>query len=219
MNRSLVPARQLLVLVGLGLLLSGPSAVAATLSGRVPLPAPSGPPVVTQRYEIIIEADRVRTDPPRAVVYLQGSFAAPDTPPVARMDQRDLGFLPQLLPVRVGTRVEFPNFDPVFHNVFSFSPAKRFDLGRYRAHDTEVPSVVFDQPGLVTVRCDIHEHMRAAILVLDTPHFVITDAEGRFSLTDLPAGRYVLKAWIDSQTELTQSIELQAGAVVEINFP
>lgn len=212
------PTRRLLAIASLGLVTAF-SSPAATLTGRVPLPAPSGQPVVSQRYEIIIEADRVRTDPPRAIVFLEGAFEPPTAPTVARMDQRDLGFTPRLLPVRTGTRVEFPNFDPVYHNVFSFSPAKRFDLGRYRAEETEVPGVVFDQPGLITVRCDIHEHMRAVILVLDTPHFVVTDAEGRFRLTDLPAGRFTLKAWIDSQTVLTRSVELTAGATVAVDFP
>ncbi len=205
------------LLAGL-LVVTATPAFAATITGRVALPAPAGSPVVSQRYEVIIEADLVRTDPPRAIVYLEGPFAPPDTPPVARMDQRDLGFLPRLLPVRTGTRVEFPNLDPVYHNVFSFSPAKRFDLGRYRADEAEIPAVVFDQAGLVTVRCDIHEHMRAAILVLDTPHFVVTDAAGRFKLTDLPAGHYTLKAWIDSRTVRAQPVELTADGALEIDF-
>ena len=69
--------------------------------------------------------------------------------------------------------------------------AKRFDLGRYRPDERPIPSQVFDRPGLVTLRCDIHEHMRALILVLDTPHFVVTGEDGRFRLADVPAGRYV----------------------------
>jgi plastocyanin len=155
-----------------------------------------------------------------AVVYLEGQFPAPSTPPVASMRQKDLTFLPSLLPIQAGTRVEFPNLDDTYHNIFSFSPAKRFDLGRYRAEDRPIPSQVFDTPGLVTLRCDIHEHMRALILVLATPHFVVTDADGRFRLTGLPAGRYTLKAWIDSKNTRTQAVELPATDVpVRADFP
>src|SRR5439155_1298283 len=99
------------------------------------------------------------------------------------------------LPVQVGTKIEFPNLDDTYHSIFSYSPAKRFDLGRYRPEERPIPSEIFDKPGLVTLRCDIHEHMRGLILVLNTPHFVVTDANGRFRLGGLPAGQYTLKAW------------------------
>jgi hypothetical protein len=80
--------------------------------------------------------------------------------------------------------------------------------------------VVFDTPGLVTLRCDIHEHMRALILVLATPHFVITDSDGSFRLTGLPAGRYTLKAWVDSKTTREQRVELKDETPpLRVNFP
>lgn len=193
---------------------------AATIEGKVTLPASRSTPVVNQRYEIVTKSGVLSTNPPVAVVYLEGSFPAPASPPLASLRQKDLAFVPSLLPIQVGTRVEFPNLDDTYHNIFSFSPAKRFDLGRYRAEDRPIPSQVFDTPGLVTLRCDIHEHMRALILVLATPHFVVTDAAGRFRLTGLPAGRYTLKAWIDSKTTRAQAIELPAGdAPVAADFP
>src|SRR5436190_2162155 len=105
-------------------------------------------------------------------------------------------------------KVEFPNLDDTYHSIFSFSPAKRFDLGRYRPEERPIPSEVFNVPGLVTLHCDIHEHMRGLILVLNTPYFVVTNPDGRFQLIGLPAGRYVLKAWIDSKTTREQSVEL-----------
>jgi len=135
------------------------------------------------------------------------------------MLQKDLNFVPALLPVQTGTRVAFPNLDDTYHNIFSFSPAKRFDLGRYRPDERPIPSVLFDQPGLVTVRCDIHEHMRALILVLDTPHFVMSDADGRFRLSGLPPGHYTLKAWLSSRTTLEHSVELASGSTVQVNLP
>src|SRR5436309_10057486 len=77
-----------------------------------------------------------------------------------QMNQKDFAFVPPLLPVQTGTAVEFPNLDDTYHNIFSYSPTKRFDLGRYRPEERPIPSVLFDVPGLVTLRCDIHEHMR-----------------------------------------------------------
>jgi hypothetical protein len=135
------------------------------------------------------------------------------------MAQKDLAFVPELLPVQVGTRVEFPNLDDTYHNIFSYSPAKRFDLGRYRRDETPVPSELFDVAGMVTLRCDIHEHMRAIILVLDTPHFVLTDTDGRYRLQGLPGGRYVLKAWLDSRTTLSRAVDLPLGGVLRADFP
>lgn len=192
----------------------------ATIEGRVELPKTHSAPVMTKRYEIVTKGGVIATNPPLAVVYLEGKFEKPAAQPVEQMAQKDLMFSPSLLPIRVGTRVEFPNLDEdTYHNIFSYSSAKRFDLGRYRSDERPVPSQVFDTPGLVTLRCDIHEHMRGVILVLDTPHFVMTDAEGNYRLTGVPAGRYTLKAWLNSKTTLERPVELQSGAVARVDFP
>ena len=191
----------------------------ATIEGRVELPRTSAAPVMIKRYEIVTKGGVLATKPPLAVVYLEGSFPKKNSLADTKMSQKDLTFVPALLPVQTGTRVAFPNLDDTYHNIFSFSPAKRFDLGRYRPDERPIPSVVFDQPGLVTVRCDIHEHMRAPILVLDTPHFVMSDAEGRFRLTGLPPGHYTLKAWLSSRTTLEHSVELASGSTVRVNLP
>ena len=174
---------------------------------------------MAKRYEIVTSAGVLATQPPLAVVYLDGDFPRPSSPPTQQIAQKDLAFLPPLLPVQVGTRVEFPNLDDTYHNIFSFSPAKRFDLGRYRADETPIPSVVFDVPGLVTLRCDIHEHMRALILVLDTPYFALSDSEGRFRLSGLPAGHHTLKAWISSKTTLERPVELSNRSTLRVNLP
>lgn len=194
-------------------------ASAAEINGQVALPRDRSAPVLTQRYEIVSKAGTLSTNPPLAVVYLAGDFPPPATPPTVQLPQKELAFVPALLPVRTGTRVEFPNLDDTYHNIFSYSPPKRFDLGRYRADERPIPSQVFDRPGLVTLRCEIHEHMRGVVLVLDTPHFVVTDPDGHFRLTGLPAGRYVLKAWLNSRTTLEKPVELAADGTLRIDFP
>src|SRR2546428_6651559 len=189
----------------------------ATIEGKVELPKSRAAPVMAKRYEIVTSAGVLATQPPLAVVYLDGDFPRPSSPPTQQIAQKDLAFLPPLLPVQVGTRVEFPNLDDTYHSIFSYSPAKRFDLGRYRPEERPIPSEVFDTPGLVTLRCDIHEHMRGLIVVLNTPHFVVTDANGRFRLGGLPAGQYTLKAWIDSKTTLEKPVHLKSGGVLPVD--
>jgi plastocyanin len=191
----------------------------AVIEGRVELPKTHTAPVVNKRYEVVTKGGVVATNPPLAVVYLEGDFPKAVFPPVAQMVQKDLTFVPLLLPIRQGTRVEFPNLDDTYHDVFSYSLPKRFDLGRYRADEKPVPSEVFDVAGLVTLRCDIHEHMRGLILVVDTPYFVVTDADGRFRLTGLPPGNYKLKAWLDSNTTQEHPVELKADSVLHVDFP
>jgi plastocyanin len=191
----------------------------AAIEGRVELPKSHSAPVMAKRYEIVTRGGVLSTQPPLAVVYLDGSFPKPASLMTKQIAQKDLAFLPSLLSVQVGTRVEFPNLDDTYHSIFSYSPAKRFDLGRYRPEERPIPSQVFDTPGLVTLRCDIHEHMRGLILVLNTPHFVMTDAEGRFRLNGLPSGHYTLKAWIDSKTTRERPVELKSGATRHVDFP
>jgi plastocyanin len=201
------------------ILLTTGAAIAATIEGRVALPDTPKATVVNKRYEIVSTGGVVATNPPLAVVYLEGNFAAAAEAPVIRVEQKDLMFVPQLLAVPVGARVEFPNLDDTFHNIFSYSPAKRFDLGRYRADEKPVPAVIFDAPGLVVLRCDIHEHMRGVILVLATPHFAVTDDGGNFRLTGLPAGSYKLKAWLSSRTTLERDVVLTDESTLRADLP
>jgi plastocyanin len=190
-----------------------------TVEGRVELPKSHSAPVMAKRYEIVTHGGVLSTQPPLAVVYLDGSFPQPASLPMKQVAQKDLTFIPSLLPVRVGTKIEFPNLDDTYHSIFSYSPAKRFDLGRYRPEERPIPTQVFDKPGLVTLRCDIHEHMRGLILVLNTPHFVMTDTDGHFRLGGLPAGHYTLKAWIDSRTTREKPVELKSGQTLHVDLP
>ena len=191
----------------------------AVVEGRVELPKSHTAPVQAKRYEIVTKGGVLSTQPPLAVVYLDGAFPNLASLPTKQVAQKDLTFVPALLPVPAGTKVEFPNLDDTYHNIFSYSPAKRFDLGRYRAEERPIPTQIFDKPGLVTLRCDIHEHMRGLILVLNTPYFVMTDTDGHFRLSGLPAGRYTLKAWIDSRTTREKAVELKNGQTLRVDFP
>src|SRR5947207_8789635 len=191
----------------------------ASVEGRVELPKAGPAPVMAKRYEVVTRGGVLSTEPPLAVIYLEGSFPKLSSLPIKQIAQKNFTFVPALLPVQVGTKIEFPNLDDTYHSIFSYSPAKRFDLGRYRPEERPIPSQVFDVPGLVTLRCDIHEHMRGLILVLNTPYFVVTNPDGRFRLSGLPSGRYTLKAWIDSKTTRERSVQLTAGETLHVDFP
>jgi hypothetical protein len=211
--------RRLSALAAALALSAAPALAQASVEGKVGLPKAPHPPVMNKRYGIVSYNGVLSPYPPLAVIYLEGAFPRGDNLPLAQMVQKDLNFQPAILPVQVGTRVEFPNLDDTYHNIFSYSPAKRFDLGRYRSDERPIPSVLFDVAGMVTVRCDIHEHMRAIILVLDTPHFVVSDAAGAYRLDGLPTGHFVLKVWLDSRTTLERPVDLQAGAPLRADFP
>jgi plastocyanin len=208
-----------LLLVVLLAAMPGVSFPQAVIEGRVTLPRGRAAPVMNKRYQIVAEGGILSTNPPLAVVYLEGSFAKPPPTATVQMAQKDLAFVPMLLPVQVGTKVDFPNFDDTYHNIFSYSPAKRFDLGRYRSDEQPTPSQRFDVPGLVVLRCDIHEHMRGLILVVDTPYFIVTDTEGRYRLVGLPAGRHTLKVWLDSRTILERPVDLRGDETLHVDFP
>jgi plastocyanin len=134
------------------------------------------------------------------------------------MDQRNLEFVPHVLPVLVGAAVDFPNNDKVDHNVFSMSRTKKFNLGSYKPGDSK--TVVFDKPGIVELRCDVHAEMAAYILVMKNPYFAVTDKQGRFKipdssslkhtalsgLKDLPAGKYFVKTWHEKLKTRKQAI-------------
>ena len=189
------------------------------IEGTVQLPQPSSDRGLNQRYAASADIPLAPINPPAAVVYLEGNFRAQnDSKAPARMSQKNIAFAPDLLPVLVGTAVDFPNLDDTYHNVFSYSKAKRFDLGRYRK-DEKPTTVVFDKPGVVTIHCEIHERMRGTILVLETPYFVKTDTTGRYRLEHLPAGNYVLKAWVAGDDVREHPVELKGGGTLHVDFP
>lgn len=129
-----------------------------------------------------------------AVVFVQAPAAAPGRDrPGQVVDQIEKTFVPALLPIVVGTSVRFPNHDQIHHHVYSFSPAKTFELPLYKGE--AAPVVLFDKVGVVKIGCNIHDWMSGIILVLPSAYFAVTDTQGRFVLEDLPSGAYTLVAW------------------------
>ena len=132
------------------------------------------------------------------------------------MDQRNETFLPNVLAITVGTVVDFPNNDSTYHNVFSLSQPRRFDLGRYAQGRSK--SVRFDRPGIVRVFCDIHSHMSAFIIVFNHRYFDTTDAEGRYRIDGIPPGSYSVAAWHDGATRDTRTVTVPESGTVELDF-
>jgi plastocyanin len=157
----------------------------------------------------------------KAVVYLdpapRPAFDVRDETPHPRMDQRDERFVPHILAIVAGTTVDFPNNDRTYHNVFSLSKTRSFDLGRYAAGKSK--SVRFDRPGIVRVFCDIHSHMSAYILVFAHRYFAVTDDEGRYRLENVPSGTWNVVAWNEAAPQESRRVVVaEAGGDVEVDF-
>ena len=152
-----------------------------------------------------------------AVVWLDAPNAiAPRAEKPAVLDQRNLSFFPRVLAVRVGTDVDLPNNDRVFHNVFSFHDAKRFDLGLYPVGTTK--RVHFDKEGLSRVFCNIHPNMAAYVKAVDSPYFAVSDREGRVTIAAVPEGTYTYHAWRPGRQDLTRSAALNADSVLDLQW-
>ena len=153
-----------------------------------------------------------------AVVFLKGPVGGvPAHPPTAvpTLAQSDTAFVPAALVVQVGTTVAFPNGDPFFHNVFSYSSVARFDLGRYPRGETR--QVTFDKPGIVKVYCEVHETMRAVIVVTENPFHDVVDAQGRFRIPGIPEGTYTMVIWHPDLDPLERQIRVVAGETVRLD--
>jgi plastocyanin len=192
-----------------------------TIAGRVEvLRGPGGEEGRPTVADLGHHAPRDAPDRRRSVVYLETApQAAFDAPPPGRavLDQRNETFVPYVLAVTVGSTVDFPNSDRVYHNVFSLSKPKRFDLGRYPKGRSR--SVRFDQPGVVRVFCEIHSHMSAFILVFAHRYFATTDAEGRYRIEGVPPGDYTVTLWNDGAVRGRRAVRVGApGDSVDVDF-
>lgn len=159
------------------------------------------------------------------IVYIEGPVGtnkpvAPEKPVLVetkrQVTQKHAVFEPHVLPVLVGSTVEWPNKDDIFHNVFSYSEAKPFDLGLYK--DPDVKRVTFDTPGRVDVFCSIHSTMSCVVLVLENPYFARTDSKGEYVIRNVPPGTYKLKAWHERLPPQKQEIVVPENGDVKLDF-
>lgn len=199
---------------------AGAGQASSTLRGRVNIGTPlssSVPPAHGEAADRLASAVLPETYR-RAVVFLESPPERLDRLGTGRgrMDQKNERFSPHLLAITTGTIVDFPNGDRIYHNVFSLSKTKRFDLGRYAAGRSK--SVRFDQPGIVRVFCEIHSHMNAFILVFDHRFFALTDEDGRYRIDGVPPGTYRVTAWYEGVSRETQTVVVPASGGTEVNF-
>jgi plastocyanin len=155
-----------------------------------------------------------------AVVWLEPADGQA-TPPAPKkkvvLDQRTSTFFPHVLAVQVGTTVDLPNNDRVFHNVFSFHDGKKFDLGLYPVGT--VKRVTFDHRGLSRIFCNIHPNMAAYVMAVESPYFGVSDSQGRFTIASVPPGAYTYHAWRAGAPAVTGTATLEAGKALDIAWP
>ncbi|MEX2260421.1 MAG: carboxypeptidase regulatory-like domain-containing protein [Bryobacteraceae bacterium] len=153
----------------------------------------------------------------RVAIYLEGDL--PSKPVAATMEQKNRQFLPDTVVIPAGSTVSFPNLDAIFHNVFSLSKPKTFDLGNYSRDHTR--TVTFPKPGIVFVHCHLHPNMAAAIVVSPNGWNAKADAAGRFTLRSVPQGRYTVVAWHKAAGFFRQTVQVREnrGATVEFLIP
>jgi len=164
----------------------------------------------------VLEKDgKPAQDADEAVVWVEGpKLRARPTGSTVAMKSK--AFVPRVTVVTVGGKVEFPNQDAIFHNVFSVSGENRFDLELYKKPKSAFK--VFEQPGVVRIYCNIHPQMSGFVLVRDNPFWARVGADGKFSVPDVPAGTWVVKAWHERSGESAQSVEVGEAGVVEASF-
>jgi len=174
------------------------SAAGGTVSGKV----------------ILVKDGKELSDASNVVVWVEGTrkpgtSSTPATAVSGEMKSSSKRFQPRVVAVPRNTTVEFPNADPIYHNVFSVSAGNRFDLGLYRSGASK--SKKFEQPGIVRVYCNIHPQMVGFVLVVDSGAWAITGPDGSFRIDNVPAGTHVLKAWHEDGSETSQPITVKGG--------
>ncbi len=170
---------------------------------------------VSGKVEIVLKGDKKKADLSSTIVYLDLSGGKSDIPsselkkPYAIIT-KNKQFTPQAIIVPVGATVDFPNQDPIFHNIFSVSDPNQFDLGLYKGGASE--SKTFKAPGVVKVFCNVHPQMTATILVVQTPYHMAADKDGNFSFSNVPPGIYEIKAYAD-EGQTSQKIEISENSL------
>lgn len=191
----------------------------AAVRGRVEIGIPVGMRRPTSAYptrSVTTPALAPASELHHVVVYLQDAPPRPVTPTKVEIRQRGETFIPRVVAIPIGSEVSFPNDDPIYHNVFSLSRPRSFNLGRYpRGHTRHVK---FERPGIVKVFCDIHSHMSATVMVFNHPWFAVPAEDGRFELPAVPAGDRDITAWHERLGDTTQRVRVEPGRAAEADF-
>jgi len=217
--------RPFALIAGIGLCaLSGPAAVAGTITGIVSARGPAGAQTQdsdgayqSRRYRLVEKIDYDHLQDFVVSIDQVVPGAASDPPVAATITQRDVNFDPRVLPIVVGTTVKWPNADDIFHNVFSISETRDFDLGMYTKNQ-KVPEVRFDKQGRVDVFCAIHSRMHCIILVLPSPFFAKVKANERYTIRGVPAGTYHLRAWHERLPPQTREVTVTETGETSADF-
>jgi plastocyanin len=193
---------------------------AGTISGRVHVVSHPARRLATAGVYpsriVGIQADRDTSELDNVVVFVKTDARVESAPRRVTVRQTNEEFVPHVVAVTVGSTVDFPNDDLIFHNVFSLSRAATFDLGRYPRNTSK--SRTFTRPGIVKVFCHLHSHMSAIVRVFPHPYFAVPDREGRFAIAGVPAGRHEVTAWHERAGEVTHVATLDAGSRAELSF-
>ncbi len=186
-----------------------------SIAGTVTLEPPPPPRRTANRYPGGAPRAETGQHVP-AVVYVVGatgrSAAAASS---LEMVQQDTAFAPAAIFVPLGGSVDFPNADPFFHNVFSYSSSRRFDLGRYP--QGQAKSVTFEEPGVVSVFCEVHEKMRGVIVVTENPHNAVVAEDGSFRIEGVPAGEHEIVFWSADHDPVQQTVVVTAAQTSQVD--
>jgi plastocyanin len=185
------------------------------LLGVLVLAAPLAAGTITGRVTLIEKGGRNATDLSDVVVYVDSAKVKP-RPSKVVITMKGKTFTPHLAVVPVGGTVEFPNDDPIFHNVFSVSGENRFDLSLYKRPKSG--AWTFEHPGVARVYCNIHPQMSAVVLVLDNPFYARATSDGAFLIEDVPPGSYLLKAWHERGGEASAPVTVTAAGRVSADL-
>src|SRR5450631_2483071 len=177
------------------------AAIGYSRGAVIPLDADKvGDPLSFERHHVVIYLDE----------------ALPASPINATLEQKNRQFSPDLVVIPTGSTISFPNLDPIFHNVFSLSKPKNFDLGDYPQGQTR--TVTFNRPGVVMVNCRLHTNMSAAIVVTPGPYFARSDEDGHFVLRNVPPGRHTVVAWHKTAGFFRQTLDFHEGRATALEF-
>lgn len=211
-----------IILIIFSTILSPNFLLSADIVGEVKF---KSPPEKIQRFNPYqfggaVKSDQAKSPLENVVIYIDEpslnkypSELPKETPTIIQKNQI---FIPHILPIVVGTEVDFPNLDPFYHNVFSLSKPKSFDLGRYPPRKSK--KVRFDKPGIVKVYCEIHSDMSAIIIVLENSFFTKPDENGKYKIQNVPSGPFKIVAWHENFKPISKQIDVPERGIINVNF-